>query len=429
MNVLLEQIPNVIGALLVAGGLLVLFGILVHYRKICPPNRVLVISGGGSRVGDTKRGYRPVFGGFAYEVPMFQKIDQMSMSLIEVPIQVRGAYSQGGIPLNVNAIANAKVASDPRLVGNAIERFLGRDQNEIRRVAKETLEGHLRGVLARLTPEEVNHDRLRFAEELSTESAADLSKLGIQLDTLKIQHVSDDVQYLDSIGREAIANVIRDAEMAESDAKREAELAEAGNRARASVTEAQVDAHIREMENDLRRILADLDSEVKSEEQRVLASARQARAQAEQELQKLRAELEGIRLRSDTVLPAEAEREAEQHRARGEAAIVRERGRAVAVSLAMMNDAWDKAGDNAMSIAVLENIENILRAAAKGVTKVKIDNIAMVDNGDGKVLANYIAAYPEMLAAVLHSVTKTTGIDVARALSGRSDTETKEVNA
>lgn len=429
MNVLLEQIPNVIGALLVAGGLLVFFGILVHYRKICPPNRVLVISGGGSRVGDTKRGYRPVFGGFAYEIPMFQKIDLMSMSLIEVPIQVRGAYSKGGIPLNVNAIANAKVASDPRLVGNAIERFLGRDQNEIRRVAKETLEGHLRGVLARLTPEEVNQDRLRFAEELSTESVADLNKLGIQLDTLKIQHVSDDVQYLDSIGRESIANVIRDAEMAESDAKREAELAEADNRARASVTEAQVDAHIREMENDLRRILADLDAEVKSEEQRVLAAARQARAQAEQELQRLRAELEGIRLRSDTILPAEAEREAEQHRARGEAAIVRERGRAVAQSLSMMNDAWEKAGENAMSISVLENIESILRNAAKGVTKVKVETIAMVDSGDGKVLPNYIAAYPEMLAAILHSVKGTTGIDVARALSGRSTDAPKEDKA
>ena len=49
---------------------------------------------------------------------------------------------------------------------NADERFLGRDRAELRSVAKETLEGTLRGVLATLTPEEVNEDRLKFAESL-----------------------------------------------------------------------------------------------------------------------------------------------------------------------------------------------------------------------------------------------------------------------
>ena len=111
-----------------------------------------------------------------------------------------------------DAVANVKISSDPKLIGNAIERFMGRDPIEIQRVAKETLEGHLRGVLATLTPEEVNEDRLKFANALVAEAEEDFVKLGLHLDTLKIQNVADPVNYLESIGRKRIAEVIRDAE-------------------------------------------------------------------------------------------------------------------------------------------------------------------------------------------------------------------------
>jgi flotillin len=347
----------------------------------------------------------------------------MSLNIMEVPIHVRGAYSKGGIPLNVEAIANVKISGDPRLIGNAIERFLGRNPEEIRRVAKETLEGHLRGVLAKLTPEEVNEDRLKFAAELSQESEDDLSKLGIQLDTLKIAHVADDVTYLDSIGREAIANVIRDAEIAESDAHRDAEQVEADALGRAKVVASNVDAELAKLTNDLRRIQAELESQVRSEEERTTAAAREARAVAEQELQKVRAELEGIRLQSDRVLPAEARKTAREFQAQGAAASIREKGKAVSEALDLLHGAWGKAGDNAVSILLIEDIEKILRAASEGVSKVKIENLSILDSGDGKALAAYVAAYPQMLSSVFDAVTRTTGIDVPKALSGNSQNQ------
>ena len=37
----------------------------------------------------------------------------MDMRLIMVEVEVTNAYSNGGIPLDVQAIANVKVASDP----------------------------------------------------------------------------------------------------------------------------------------------------------------------------------------------------------------------------------------------------------------------------------------------------------------------------
>ena len=412
-------------------GVFLLFAIwfINRFLYICPPNQVLIFTGGRKhRLPDgTVRGFDVVFGGRGWRTPIFGRVSRMSLNIMEVPIHVRGAYSRGGIPLNVEAIANVKISSDPTLIGNAIERFQGRNPEEIRRVAKETLEGHLRGVLAKLTPEEVNEDRLKFAGELSQESADDLNKLGIHLDTLKIQHVADDVKYLDSIGREAIANVIRDAEMAESDAHREAELVEADALGRAKVVEANVGAEVAKLTNDLRKIQAELESGVRSEEERTIAAAREARAIAEQELQRVRAQLEGIRLQADRVLPAEAQLVAREFKAKGDAASIREKGRAVSEALDSLHGAWGKAGENAVSILLIEDIEKIMRAASEGVGKIKIENLSIIDSGDGKTLTSYVAAYPQMLASIFDAVAKTTGIDVPKALAGK--TETKEEGA
>ena len=414
--------------LLLGGGSVVLLIVLLTIMKsllyICPPNEVLIFSGRNRRMSDgSLRGFRTVFGGRGWRRPFVEQVDRLSLNTMEVPIMIRGAYAQGGIALNVDAIANVKISSDPENVGNAIERFLGQDPNEIRRVAKETLEGHLRGVLARLTPEEVNEDRLKFADELSRESELDLIKLGIHLDTFKIQHVSDDVTYLNSIGRGAIATVIKDAEIAESDAKRLAELAEAENDGRAKVATSNAEANIARMRNELRKIQAELESQVKSEEERTQAAAREARAKAEQELQQIRTVLEGIRLQVDQVLPAEAQQTAQLYKAKAEAAPIRERGLAVSQSLDMMTEAWAAAGKSALSMYLIEDIEQILAAAGKGVAKVKIDNLNMIDAGDGKTLANYVAAYPAMIVSVLDAVNRTTGIDISREISGRNKEE------
>ena len=295
------------------------------------------------------------------------------------------------------------------------------------------MEGHLRGVIAKLTPEQVNEDRLAFAEVLTNETVTDLKKLGLNLDTLKIQHVSDDVGYLDATGRKAIANIVRSAEIAESDAKRDAEESEAENEGRAIVTRSNVDSKLVLLQNDLRRIRADLESKVKSEEERMEAAAREARAKAEQELQEVRSELEAIRLQVDKVIPAEADRQAKEFQARGEAALIRERGRAVSEALAVLYEAWQEAGENALQISLIENLESILKTATDGVKKVKIDGINVIDSGDGETLRNYIAAYPNMLGSVFAAVNNTVGIDIPGSVSGKTNqpesSKSEEVNS
>src|SRR4029079_6851861 len=138
---------------------------------------------------------------------------------------------------------------------NAIERFLGVDRTRIMSIAKDTLEGNLRGVLATLTPEELNENKIKCAQSLLAEAEDDLRKLGLELDTLKIQDVSDDVNYLDSIGRRQSAEVQKKALIAEARAKAESAVQSAANRRETEMS--KIDAQIATARADNARRLAD----------------------------------------------------------------------------------------------------------------------------------------------------------------------------
>jgi len=383
------------------------------------PNELLIFSGREYTTPDGKtRGYRVIHGGFAWRIPLLEMVDRMELTTIPIELNVNNAYSKGGIPLALHAIAQVKVSSRADTYPNAIERFLGRDPDEIRQVAKETLEGHLRGIIAQMTPEEVNEDRLKFAQELVDEAHEDFNRLGLTLDTLKVQSVSDDVSYLDSIGRERLANVLSDAEIAESTAKADAEESQAGYIREGQVANERAETAIKQRENALRQRLADLEAQAKSEEERAEQGALAARARAEHALQDIRAKLEHLRLSADVVLPADAERKGAEMRARGEAAHIAADGQAMAEVLEMMREAWVDAGPDAKDIFLIQQLENVLSTVTERVKNMEIGEVTILDGGQGHALPHHIAAMPATVGAVLREFTETTGVDVTGILAG-----------
>lgn len=395
-----------------AFALLVLVGIARQFLFIGRPNEMLIFFGRGSET------QLLMGGGRRWRIPVLEQVERMTLNTLPIDIQVINAYSKGGIALNVHAVANVKVSNDPKIVGNAIERFLGRDRSELQRVAKETLEGHLRGVLATLTPEEINEDRLKFASALVNEAEEDFEKLGLHLDTLKVQAVSDEVNYLESIGRERIAEVIRDAEIAESNAKTDAERSEADARKVGDVAVQDSQAAIIQKRNDLRRLRADLEAKASSEDEKAAAAAEQARAESEKELQEIRTELEELRLQADVVLPAQAEQVAQALRARGAAASIEANGKAMAAVLQMMTEAWLKAGPDAKDIFLIQQLEEVLKTVVDQVNSLSIREITVLDDGSGDALPRHVASYPAMVRQVLEELEASTGVDVTGILSG-----------
>jgi flotillin len=416
---MLELIALVFGGFI---GFLVVAAVLVLQRFlwVSRPNEVLIFSGKSRKLSDGQTvGYRVVHGGWAFQIPFLEKVDRMSLATIPIEVHVANAYSKGGIPLEVHAIANVKVSSDENKLPNAVERFQGQNIEEIRRVAKESLEGHIRGVVARLTPEEVNEDRLKFAREMIEETDEDFERLGIELDTLKVQSVSDPVEYLDSIGRERLAEVISTAEIAESVAKADAESVEAEAARRAQVAKELAHTAITEARNQLDKATAEWEARAKGAEERAEQNAIAARARAEQRLQELRARLENLRLQSDRVLPAEAERKSSEMRARADAAHIAADGEAMAQVLKMLSDTWIEAGPDARDIFLIQQLEQILETVVARVKDLDIGEVVLLDSGDGQALPSHVAALPATVGAVLRELGTTTGIDVPEILNPR----------
>lgn len=402
-------------------GVIVFVWFIKSFLCICKPNEVLILSGRKRRTKDGQEvGYRVLTGGRAIRIPIVETIKRMDVTTMPVRVEVKNAYAKGGTPLNIQAIANVKISTDPAVVGNAIERFLDRDRSELTRVSRETLEGYLRGVVATLTPEELNEDRLSFAERIASDVSRDLTKLGLQLDILKIQSVSDDVDYLKSLGRRQIALIIRDAEIAESNAIAEAEQIEAECEEHAEVAKTQNRIIVQEKENELRKIKAKLEQKSRSEEEITTAAAKEKKAKAEQVLQAFRAELERLRLEVDEVLPAEAQRQAKELRARGDAAFLEENAKAAALVNDILSQVWQETGTEASELFLIQQIEMVLQEAVQIPKRIQLDKVNVIDNGDGKSLASLVNVYPEIVSQFLKNVDKTLGIDVLGTLNNQS---------
>ena len=400
-----------VGALALAA--LVMIVIVTRLIYICAPNEVLIFSGTRRAVGNRQVGYRLVQGGRGIRIPMMERVDRMDLTNMIIDLRVQGAYSKGGIPLNVEGVANLKIAGTDPVIGNAIERFLGKTREEIMKVARETLEGNLRGVLATLTPEEVNRDRVKFAEELLTEADKDLHSLGLELDTLKIQNVSDDKGYLDSLGRAQSAGLIMRSRVAEAEnhaisAQRTAENFETQEIAKleAEIAMARADAN--------KRIL---DAQTKKgamvAEQQSVVTAAVAKATAEVSVQKARLDQVRLQLAADQIKPAEAARQQAIEKARGDAAQIIENGKATAEALRRMAETWRRQGESARQILVAQKLNGLIGQLMSTVSALPIDKVTFIDRGltdGGNNLAVKAAVASEQLK---HTI----GVDVPALLT------------
>jgi flotillin len=400
--------------------------VLRRFLYICQPNEVLVFSGGQRASVGRKVGYRIIKGGRALRIPLLETVDSMDLTNMPIEVAVQGAYSKGGIPVNVHGIANVKIAGEQPVLDNAIERFLGVDRSRIMAIAKETLEGNLRGVLATLTPEELNEDKIKFAQSLLAEAEDDLRRLGLELDTLKIQDVSDDVNYLDSIGRRQSAEVQKKALIAEARAKAESAVQSASNRRETEMS--KIDAQIATARADNARRLADAQTRagaLVAEAQGQVAS-QQARAEGELEVQKARIEQVKRQLAADVLEPARASRAAAEANAKGAAAVIVEQGRATAAAMGQIAATWREVGPSARNVFLMQKVADLTRIVMSTVGSLKVDKLTVLGgvggggNGSGNGTGTGLPDLTGRLIAASEQIKAATGIDIAAALRPRT---------
>lgn len=412
----MSQIILVSVIALAAAGLAILW-IVSRLIHICPPNAVLIFSGGHRAVSDADGrvvGYRIVQGGRGIRIPLFERVDRMDLSNMIIDLRVTGAYSKGGIPLNVQGVANVKISSQKSQLANAIERFLGRPREEIMAVARETLEGNLRGVLATLTPEEVNQDREKFATELLHEADADLARLGLELDTLKIQHVSDDKGYLDSLGRRQSAELSKRARIAEAENQTLSAERSAANAQTQAIAKIEAEMSTQRAETARRILDARTRKDAVVAEQKGQVMAIVARARADVDVQKARLAQVRLQLTADKVKPAEARRAQLTEAARGQASRLIEEGKATAAAIRSLGETWAQTGDHARQIFVAQKLSGLVAQLMSTVGELSIDKVTVID----KSLSNGGGNFAVNAAITSEQLKQTIGVDVPAMLRG-----------
>ncbi len=214
------------GSVLVLGAVAVLAVVAVGYviaylafLKKAGPNEVIVVSGRGK--------VNFISGGAGMVVPLFHTWNRLSLEVMTLEVTTPEVYTSQGVPIAVDGVAQIKIKKDEASLHAAAERFLGKRPEEIAKIALETVQGHLRGILGTLTVENIYMSRDQFAQKVQEISAGDLGNMGLGIDSFTIRDIRDKHGYLEALGKPRIAEVKRTASVAEAVAAMESAIAQA----------------------------------------------------------------------------------------------------------------------------------------------------------------------------------------------------------
>jgi flotillin len=225
-----------------------------RYTKV-GPNQVLVISGRKRKVvdpdGNTREvGFRIVKGGGRFVWPVYEKVDILSLEILTIDVQTPEVYTSKGVPVKVDGVAQIKIKGDDISIATASEQFLSKSTDEIKNVAMQTLEGHLRAILGTMTVEEIYQNRDAFAQRVQEVAAGDLANMGLGIVSFTIRDIRDGQGYLDALGKPRIAQVKRDAIIAQAEADRDSQIRSAQAKQAGQEAQFQADSKIAEAQRD-----------------------------------------------------------------------------------------------------------------------------------------------------------------------------------
>ena len=430
MHTLALLAANEIPAGVLIGGfvLFIIVAFLVLVAKIMVvgnPSEMLVISGKKASVTE---GYRTLIGGRTLVWPILEKVSKLSLRNMQVGLEVK-AQAGGGtmIPIMVTGVANVKVSSEPNVRGNAIERFLDQPAVEMQRVARETLEGGLRAVIGKMTPEEIVEDRDKFVATVMNEVNDDFRKLGLVIDSVNIQNVHDEDQYLESIARKASAEVRAQARQYEAQRKAEADIKEAEADASARQARAERDAEAKTAEAlgrqkaEQARLSADK-AIAESDNELRIRKAELAREAAVKEAERNRAaaEAEQARLEATDVAQARAARDVSKADAEGKAATILEEGKARAAAIEQIGLAIQK-NPEALKVMLVEMMPHVVDQMTTTIAGVQLGDVTVIDGGQGTAISGAAMGKARMLSESLATLQSVLGVDlreVTQAIAG-----------
>jgi len=414
---------EILSVLLVALAVMIVVIYIKANMKICQPNEVMIFS--GRKFKDKEKGYvgyRVIRGGRALKIPLIETVSTLSLSTMPIEMDVTGALTRGTIPVNVKAMANIKIAGSlEQGLGNAIERFLGKSSTAIATTAREILEGTLRGILATMEPEEANANRIALAQQVAGEAREDMQRLGLVLDTLKIQEIKDDKGYLEAIGRKKNAEVQRDARIVEATSNAEASQREAESKRVAEIAEIESKKAVAKSELEFKAAQASWRAEANRAEEKAKVAGDIARMGETKDLEAKRVETNRLKYQAEVVIPAEAEKEALMLKAIGQAAYTFEEGKAKADALRLLREQWER--EDSRELFMIQLLPELVSHVSKVIaSNLNVERLTVVDGGgggNGAGLPHLVGSLAGSVNSFFEQMKTLTGLDMVRLLEER----------
>jgi flotillin len=427
--------------------------------KRCPSDKILVISG---RVGKGLNS-KCMHGGGAFVLPLVQEYRYMSLTPLTIGIPLQNALSLQNIRINVPSTFTVGISTMPDIMSNAAIRLLGLNPAQIEAMAKEIIFGQLRLTVASLTIEQINQDRESFLEAVRKNVEPELNKIGLYLINVNITDITDESDYIESIGKKAASEAVNKAKVdvaqqtklgsiGEAEAKREENIRVAENLAEAEkgkksamasqrIFVQQKEAEAVKGENTSQAEIANSNAELEVQKANALKIAEVAKRESAKAIQVAEYETRMALLKAEEVaqqeinktkieIDAEATAERIRREARGQADSILMKYEAEAQGLQKLLEAkacgYERMvqscnGDTqaAASLLLIEKLSEIVQAQVAAISNMKIDKITVWDsgghNGSGNTTSDFISGFVKSLPP-LQEIAAMAGVELPEYL-------------
>jgi len=441
-----------------AVGLFVLWAL--NYRKVSP-NEALIISGGRRRTivepDGTKRtvGYRVQIGGGTFIMPLVERAEVLPLDIFPLSLKVEDVLTGQGVLITAEAQGQVRVADDEHSIRLAAQQFLTAGADGIKSVSSDVLEGHFRAMLGTMSIEEIYQHREEFADRVEKAASEDFSRMGLSLVSFSMKDISDKQGYIEALGAPKIAQVKRDASVAQAETEKDAAIKAAISKKEGDVVRLQAEVEIAAATRDFETKRAEFQAAVNQKRAQADLAYELERVKMTQELKKEEAEVKliekekAIELESKEIArrekeleatvkkPAEAmafqakmEAEADAYKkeleAKGRAAGIRLQGAAEAETMAAKGEAeaksmlrkaesWSKYNEAAIYETFMKTLPDLAKAVSEPLSKV--EKIVLVGSGDSSAASKITGQVATIIAQLPTIIESLTGTDIKTFLS------------
>ena len=448
--------------------ILAIYAVARRYKKV-GPNQVMVISGRKAKIKTPdgrieEVGFRIRRGGGAFILPLLEKVDLLSLEIMTLDVTTPEVYTKPGVPIIVDGVAQVKVGGDEHSIRTSAEQFLGKTADQIKDIALQTVEGHLRAIIGTMTIEDIYKNRDQFASQVQEVAVGDLANMGLQIVSFTMKDVRDNHGYLEALGKPRTAEVKRDAIIAQAEMDRDATIRSAQARQAGEIAKFAAETQMAEAQKnfllqkasydaltneakaqadlayDLQRYKTnqslkreEVQVSVIEKEQQIVVQEREilrrekeleatVKRQADAERYRVQTEAEATRFKYE----AEARGQAEAQKAKGlaaaevvkatgtaEADVIALKGTAEAEAMAKKATSWKEYNEAAVAQLILQALPEIARAIAEPLSKT--DKITIVNTGDGGAGASRVTADVTTIMAQLPPIIENlAGVDLRK---------------